>query len=149
MIWAIFGVPCVIFAIAMFTNKNVCDEQKHTFKASAIALGVCCIVMVVVAYPIVNASEYDDEITACEEENAKIETQLSDMVRDNGHKKYTGEEAVIYAASYPELQQNEYVKKEIDQYQENQKKIKDAREILEMKKKSSKIFLLWTQNTKN
>lgn len=107
----------------------------------AIVLGF----LIVVGCKLVPLQVIDDKIAMYEEENARIETQIADVVEQ--YQKYeteiftevTPESSMTLVALYPELKSDTLVQSQIDIYVQNNEKIKELRE----KKINEKIYRWW------
>lgn len=96
--------------------------------------GACLIAVLVLSIEVSNLKVIDQRIEMYQEENAKIEQQISETVKQ--YQEYESEiftevapeSAVTLVALYPELKSDTLVQKQIEVYLENNEKIKDLKE---------------------
>ena len=137
MILLIFGI-CILIIVGGF----ILDEK--TGADSDLCFGICGIGMVVgffallgliiVGVNVKSLSVIDDRIVMYEEENARIEQQIADVVEQ--YQKYetdifrevAPESAVTMVSLYPELKSDSLVQAQIEVYTENNKTIRDLRD---------------------
>ena len=100
-----------------------------------VALGfVSFIAIIVLGINVKSLSVIDDRIAMYEEENARIEQQVADVVEQ--YQKYetdifmevAPESAVTMVSLYPELKSDSLVQSQIEIYTENNKIIRDLRD---------------------
>ena len=135
MILLIFGI-CILMAIGgsilydNFDNDTYCNLATLGF-----ALGfVSFIAIIVLGIEVKSISVIDDRIVMYEEENARIEQQVADVVEQ--YQKYetdifrevAPESAVTMVSLYPELKSDSLVQAQIEVYTENNKTIRDLRD---------------------
>ena len=137
MILLIFGI-CILMII------GGCILDGKTGVDSDICFGISGIGMVVgfffffcliiVGVNVISLSVIDDRIVLYEEENARIEQQIADVVEQ--YQKYetdifrevAPESAVTMVSLYPELKSDSLVQAQIEVYTENNKTIRDLRD---------------------
>lgn len=101
---------------------------------SIVGLLVCTIVLIVLCVNVSQLKVIDQKIEMYQEENAKIEEQISDVVKQ--YQEYESgifaevapESAVTLVALYPELKTDTLVQKQVEVYLENNSKIKQMKE---------------------
>lgn len=101
---------------------------------SFLALVVCLIAALVLSIQVSNLKVIDQKIEMYQEENAKIEEQISETVKQ--YQEYESgiftevapESAVTLVALYPDLKSDTLVQKQIEVYLENNEKIKGLKE---------------------
>lgn len=145
----ILFIVFLIIGILMFFLTTWADENYHEL-LSWISAG-CILVAVIVEAIIIMAIIYniigvanlkvaDKKIAMYEEENKNIQSQVAEIVKNyQDYEKNTYTESlknidlsntdvVVLAQLYPDLKANEMVNKQIEIYQENNKKIKELKE---------------------
>ena len=137
MILLIFGI-CILMIVGGF----ILDEKTEVdsdicFGISGIGMVVgffILIGLIVVGVNVKSLSVIDDRIAMYEEENARIEQQVADVVEQ--YQKYetdifrevAPESAVTMVSLYPELKSDSLVQAQIEVYTENNKTIRDLRD---------------------
>ena len=135
MILLIFGI-CILMAIggSIRYNKFHTDTSWNVATFGLI-LSVCLFVAIIVlGFVVKSLSVIDDRIAMYEEENARIEQQIADVVEQ--YQKYetdifmevAPESAMTMASLYPELKSDSLAQAQIEVYTENNKTIKDLRD---------------------
>ena len=137
MILLIFGI-CILMIIGgcILDGKTGVDSDI-CFGISGIGMVVgffALVGLIVVGVNVKSLSVIDDRITMYEEENARIEQQIADVVEQ--YQKYetdifmevAPESAVTMVSLYPELKSDSLVQSQIEVYTENNKTIKDLRD---------------------
>ena len=135
MILLIFGI-CILMAISGSIRYNKFHTDASWNVATfGLILSVCFFVAIIVlGFVVKSLSVIDDRIAMYEEENARIEQQVADVV--DKYKKYetdifrevAPESAVTMVSLYPELKSDSLVQAQIEVYTENNKTIKDLRD---------------------
>lgn len=135
MILLIFGI-CILMVVAGSILYDKFDTDAYCNLAIfGVALGfVSFIATIVLGINVKSLSVIDDRIAMYEEENARIEKQIADVVEQ--YQKYetdifmevAPESAVTMVSLYPELKSDSLVQAQIEVYTENNKTIKDLRD---------------------
>lgn len=89
----------------------------------------CLIIALMLSYKIIEGRSLQAKIDMYEDENQRIENEISDIV--NQYKvgdDVSGENALVLVDLYPELKSSEFVNQEINTYMENNTKIKELKE---------------------
>lgn len=108
------------------------------------ALGSIIVAIVLIAQ-LANLSVIGDKILMYQDENAKIEEQISEIVNQyQEHEKeifseVTPESSIILVSLYPDLKSDSLVQKQIAIYVENNQKIKELKE----KEIGAKVIKWW------
>ena len=135
MILLIFGI-CILMAIggSIRYNKFHTDTSWNVATFGLI-LSVCFFVAIIVlGFVVKSLSVIDDRIAMYEEENARIEQQIADVVEQ--YQKYetdifmevAPESAMTMASLYPELKSDSLAQAQIEVYTENNKTIRELRD---------------------
>ena len=137
MILLIFGI-CILMIIGgcILDGKTEVDSDI-CFGISGIGMLVgffALVFLIVVGVKVKSLSVIDDRIVMYEEENARIEQQIADVVEQ--YQKYetdifrevAPESAVTMVSLYPELKSDSLVQAQIEVYTENNKTIRDLRD---------------------
>ena len=137
MILLIFGI-CILMIIGgcILDGKTGVDSDI-CFGISGIGMVVgffALLGLIIVGVNIKSLSVIDDRIAMYEEENARIEQQVADVVEQ--YQKYetdifrevAPESAVTMVSLYPELKSDSLVQAQIEVYTENNKTIRDLRD---------------------
>ena len=135
MILLIFGI-CILMVIGGSILYDKFDTDTYCNLAIfGVALGfVSFIAIIVLGINVKSLSVIDDRIAMYEEENARIEQQVADVVEQ--YQKYetdifrevAPESAVTMVSLYPELKSDSLVQAQIEVYTENNKTIRDLRD---------------------
>ena len=137
MILLIFGI-CILMIIGgcILDGKTGVDSDI-CFGISGIGMVVgffALLGLIIVGVNVKSLSVIDDRIVMYEEENARIEQQIADVVEQ--YQKYetdifrevAPESAVTMVSLYPELKSDSLVQSQIEIYTENNKIIRDLRD---------------------
>ena len=137
MILLIFGI-CILMIIGgcILDGKTEVDSDI-CFGISGIGMLVgffALVFLIVVGVKVKSLSVIDDRIVMYEEENARIEQQIADVVEQ--YQKYetdifrevAPESAVTIVSLYPELKSDSLVQAQIEVYTENNKTIRYLRD---------------------
>ena len=137
MILLIFGI-CILMIIGgcILDGKTGVDSDI-CFGISGIGaiVGFFALVgLIIVGVNVKSLSVIDDRIAMYEEENARIEQQVADVVEQ--YQKYetdifmevAPESSVAMVSLYPELKSDSLVQAQIEVYTENNKTIRDLRD---------------------
>lgn len=137
MILLIFGI-CILMIVGGFIlDKKTGADSDICFGISGIGMVVgffALVGLIVVGVNVKSLSVIDDRIAMYEEENARIEQQIADVVEQ--YQKYetdifrevAPESAVTMVSLYPELKSDSLVQAQIEVYTENNKTIRDLRD---------------------
>lgn len=119
-----------VFYIRDWSNDVACFTAIFGGITSIVAL----IALICLSVDVTNLNVIDDKIAMYQEENTKIEEQISAAVES--YQKYetdiftevNGEEAISLVALYPDLKADTLVQKQIEVYLANNEKIKELKE---------------------
>ena len=137
MLLLIFGI-CILMIVGGFIlDKKTGADSDICFGISGIGMVVgffALVGLIVVGVNVKSLSVIDDRIAMYEEENARIEQQIADVVEQ--YQKYetdifrevAPESAVTMVSLYPELKSDSLVQAQIEVYTENNKTIRDLRD---------------------
>lgn len=137
MILLIFGI-CILMIVGGFIlDEKTGADSDICFGISGIGMVVgffALVGLIIVGVNVKSLSVIDDRIAMYEEENARIEQQIADVVEQ--YQKYetdifrevAPESAVTMVSLYPELKSDCLVRAQIEVYTENNKTIRDLRD---------------------
>ena len=135
MILLIFGI-CILMVVGGSILYDKFDRDTYCNLAIlGVALGVVSFIAIIaLAINVKSLSVIDDRIAMYEEENARIEQQVADVVEQ--YQKYetdifmevAPESAVTMVSLYPELKSDSLVQAQIEVYTENNKTIRNLRD---------------------
>lgn len=137
MILLIFGI-CILMIVGGFIlDEKTGADSDICFGISGIGMVVgffALLGLIIVGVNVKSLSVIDDRIAMYEEENARIEQQIADVVEQ--YQKYetdifrevAPESAVTMVSLYPELKSDSLVQAQIEVYTENNKTIRDLRD---------------------
>ena len=137
MILLIFGI-CILMIVGGFIlDEKTGADSDLCFGISGIGMVVgffALLGLIIVGVNVKSLSVIDDRIAMYEEENARIEQQIADVVEQ--YQKYetdifrevAPESAVTMVSLYPELKSDSLVQAQIEVYTENNKTIRDLRD---------------------
>ena len=137
MVLLIFGI-CILMIVGGFIlDKKTGADSDICFGISGIGMVVgffALVGLIIVGVNVKSLSVIDDRIVMYEEENARIEQQIADVVEQ--YQKYetdifrevAPESAVTMVSLYPELKSDSLVQAQIEVYTENNKTIRDLRD---------------------
>ena len=135
MILLSIGVLIVLAVLSwrLYCSKDV-EIAEGVCVISVIFLFIGVVAAVFLTITVANLSVIDDRIAMYQEENAKIEQQIADIVEQ--YQKYetdifmevAPESAVTMVSLYPELKSDSLVQAQIEVYTENNKTIRDLRD---------------------
>ena len=137
MILLIFGICILMIVGGIILDRKTKVDSDICFGISGIGMVVgffALVGLIVVGVNVKSLSVIDDRIAMYEEENARIEQQVSDVVEQ--YQKYetdifmevAPESAVTMVSLYPELKSDSLVQSQIEIYTENNKTIRDLRD---------------------
>lgn len=137
MILLIFGICILMIVGGVILDKKTGADSDICFGISGIGMVVgffALVGLIVVGVNVKSLSVIDDRIAMYEEENARIEQQIADVVEQ--YQKYetdifrevAPESAVTMVSLYPELKSDSLVQAQIEVYTENNKTIRDLRD---------------------
>ena len=137
MILLIFGICILMIVGGIILDKKTGADSDICFGISGIGMVVgffALVGLIVVGVNVKSLSVIDDRIAMYEEENARIERQVADVVEQ--YQKYetdifrevAPESAVTMVSLYPELKSDSLVQAQIEVYTENNKTIRDLRD---------------------
>ena len=137
MILLIFGI-CILMIVGGFIlDEKTGADSDLCFGISGIGMVVgffALLGLIIVGVNVKSLSVIDDRIVMYEEENARIEQQVADVVEQ--YQKYetdifmevAPESAVTMVSLYPELKSDSLVQAQIEVYTENNKTIRYLRD---------------------
>ena len=121
------------------------DEAEFVFIASVFCLVVFLIPFIALLMSVSNGSTIDSRIELYQSQNAEIESKVQATVASySTHEKQTYKDlkpdnAIAVVSAYPELHSNELVKKQIEVYEDNNKKILGLKE----EKLNQSVYKWW------
>ena len=135
MILLIFGI-CILMVVGGSILYDKFDTDAYCYLAIlGFALGfVSFIAIITLGIHVKSLSVIDDRIAMYEEENARIERQVADVVEQYQQyetdifREVAPESAVTMVSLYPELKSDSLVQAQIEVYTENNKTIRDLRD---------------------
>lgn len=146
MILVILGVSILLMVIGNVLYYRSYEEVgAPIIVISTIFLAASIIATICFGVNVKNNDVIDDKIAMYQEENTKIEEQITIVVSDYmEHESKVFDSAkvsspIILAQLYPELKSDELVKSQIDIYVANNEKIKD----LKLKKINDSVYRWW------
>lgn len=129
MMVVIIGVCVVLMVLGYIAYANSYDDVGFVV-VPAIMLAVSIIVTIFLGISVTKLSVIDEKIAMYQEENTRIEEQVSIIVNDYLEHELNMVDAasidspIVLATLYPELKSNELVAHQIDIYVANNKTIK-------------------------
>ena len=137
MILLIFGICILMIVGGVILDEKTGVDSDICFGISGIGMVVgffALLGLIIVGVNVKSLSVIDDRIVMYEEENARIEQQIADVVEQ--YQKYetdifrevAPESAVTMVSLYPELKSDSLVQAQIEVYTENNKTIRDLRD---------------------
>lgn len=137
MILLIFGICILMIVGGCILDRKTGVDSDICFGISGIGMVVgffALLGLIIVGVNVKSLSVIDDRIVMYEEENARIEQQIADVVEQ--YQKYetdifrevAPESAVTMVSLYPELKSDSLVQAQIEVYTENNKTIRDLRD---------------------
>ena len=140
----------ILLLITWIISMNIYKRNDGEIAGVVYALSVFCFFTALVAYIVVisitlNESIIDSKIELYQAQNTEIESKIQATVTSYlAHEKQTYKDlrpdnAITVALAYPELHSNELVKKQIEVYEDNNKKILGLKE----EKLNQSIYKWW------
>lgn len=137
MILLIFGICILMIVGGCILDRKTGVDSDICFGISGIGMVVgffALLGLIIVGVNVKSLSVIDDRIVMYEEENARIEQQIADVVEQ--YQKYetdifrevAPENAVTMVSLYPELKSDSLVQAQIEVYTENNKMIRNLRD---------------------
>ena len=137
MILLIFGICILMIVGGCILDEKTGVDSDICFGISGIGMVVgffALLGLIIVGVNVKSLSVIDDRIDMYEEENARIEQQIADVVEQ--YQKYetdifrevAPESAVTMVSLYPELKSDSLVQAQIEVYTENNKTIRDLKD---------------------
>ena len=137
MILLIFGICILMVVGGLILDEKTGVDIDICFGISGIGMLVgffALLGLIIVGVNVKSLSVIDDRIVMYEEENARIEQRIADVVEQ--YQKYetdifrevAPESAVTMVSLYPELKSDSLVQAQIEVYTENNKTIRDLRD---------------------
>lgn len=121
------------------------DTAKFIFEISVFCLVIFLIPFIALLMSVSNGSTIDSRIELYQSQNAEIESKVQATVASYlTHEKQTYKDlkpdnAIAVVSAYPELHSNELVKKQIEVYEDNNKKILGLKE----EKLNQSVYKWW------
>ena len=141
----------LILAIAIISvvvdNKSRYGNDKagFIFEASVFCLVIFLIPFIALLMSVSNGSTIDSRIELYQSQNTEIESKVQATVASyldhekQAYKDLKPGNAIAVVSAYPELHSNELVKKQIDVYEDNNKKILGLKE----EKLNQSVYKWW------
>lgn len=136
MIILLLIIFIIMAAIGIWLSENTDFEISGGFMGvvGLLGAGASFIAMLVLIILVSNLTVINEKIVMYQEENQKIETQITETVQQ--YQEYESgifteiapESSVTLVALYPELKADTLVQKQIEVYVANNKKIKELKE---------------------
>lgn len=121
------------------------DKAELVFMASVFCLIIFLIPLIALLMSVSNGSTIDSKIELYQSQNTEIESKVQATVASYlAHEKQTYKDlkpdnAIAVVSAYPELHSNELVKKQIEVYEDNNKKILGLKE----EKLNQSVYRWW------
>lgn len=121
------------------------DEAEFIFMASVFCLIIFLVPFMALLMSVSNGLTIDSKIELYQSQNAEIESKVQATVASYlAHEKQTYKDlkpdnAIVVVSAYPELHSNELVKKQIEVYEDNNKKILGLKE----EKLNQSVYKWW------
>ena len=121
------------------------DKAELVFMASVFYLIIFLIPLIALLMSVSNGSTIDSKIELYQSQNTEIESKVQATVASYlAHEKQTYKDlkpdnAIAVVSAYPELHSNELVKKQIEVYEDNNKKILGLKE----EKLNQSVYKWW------
>lgn len=121
------------------------DKAELVFMASVFCLIIFLIPLIALLMSVSNGSTIDSKIELYQSQNTEIESKVQATVASYlAHEKQTYKDlkpdnAIAVVSAYPELHSNELVKKQIEVYEDNNKKILGLKE----EKLNQSVYKWW------
>ena len=121
------------------------DKAELVFMASVFCLIIFLIPLIALLMSVSNGSTIDSKIELYQSQNTEIESKVqATVVSYLAHEKQTYKDlkpdnAIAVVSAYPELHSNELVKKQIEVYEDNNKKILGLKE----EKLNQSVYKWW------
>ena len=125
-------VLLVVFVLICLIGIRLSEEILSGISACAIIISVVAIVCLIGA--VCKLRVIDEKISMYTEENARIETQIAEVIEQyqeyeaNAYQGVKPESAMTLIAMYPDLKSDALVQAQIEVYVANNEKIKELRE---------------------
>lgn len=135
MILVVFGVFLIIGIGSFFLYEHSYNDGFIGLGMFGIAIAILSVIAIVIlGVDVSNLSVIDDRIAMYQEENAKIEEQIAEVVKQ--YQEYetdifaevNPDSAITLVSLYPELKSDSLVNSQIEVYVSNNQKIKELRE---------------------
>lgn len=142
----ILGLLLIVCVISLFIFQAN-DSEVSLIIGGLSLLGICVsfIVLIILLISVSNGSTIDSKIELYQTQNSEIESKVQATVTSYlAHEKQTYKDlkpdnAIAVVSAYPELHSNELVKKQIEVYEDNNKKIMSLKE----EKLNQSIYKWW------
>lgn len=142
----ILGLLLIVCVISLFIFQAN-DSEVSLIIGGLSLLGICVsfIVLIILLISVSNGSTIDSKIELYQTQNSEIESKIQATVTSYlAHEKQTYKDlkpdnAIAVVSAYPELHSNELIKKQIEVYEDNNKKIMGLKE----EKLNQSIYKWW------
>lgn len=121
------------------------DTAELVFMASVFCLIIFLIPLIALLMSVSNGSTIDSKIELYQSQNTEIESKVQATVASylahekQAYKDLKPDNAIAVVSAYPELHSNELVKKQIEVYEDNNKKILGLKE----EKLNQSVYKWW------
>lgn len=135
----------IISVIVNNKSRYGSDKAEFVFIASVFCLVVFLTLFITLLISISNGQIIDSRIELYQSQNTEIESKIQATVANYlAHEKQTYKDlkpdnAITVALAYPELHSNELIKKQIEVYEDNNKKILGLKE----EKLAQSVYKWW------
>lgn len=142
----ILGLLLIVCVISLFIFQAN-DSEVSLIIGGLSLLGICVsfIVLIILLISVSNGSTIDSKIELYQTQNTEIESKIQATVTSylahekQAYKDLKPNNAIAVVSAYPELHSNELVKKQIEVYEDNNKKIMSLKE----EKLNQSIYKWW------
>lgn len=125
----------VTWIISMNIPKRIyCDGAEVAYVFSVSGFFIALIAFISILSIVLTEPTIDSKIELYQSQNAEIESKIQATVASylaherQTYKDLTPDNAIAVVSAYPELHSNELVKKQIEVYEDNNKKIMNLKE---------------------
>lgn len=149
MLVLILIVLLITWIISMIVYKKVShyrdDVAETIWTLSSAGLVIFLIPFIVLVIIVSNGPTIDSKIELYQTQNTEIESKIQTTVASyltherQTYKDLKPDNAIAVVSAYPELHSNELVKKQIEVYEDNNKKIVDLKEA----KLNQSVYKWW------
>ena len=130
----VLGIVAVIGGVFIYEYTNAVNTGVSIGVIGGILAFIACVAFAFIIGPCVESTTVNERIAMYQEENAKIEQQIAEVVTQ--YQEYekdiftevSPESAMTLVTLYPELKADSLVSQQIDIYVKNNEKIKSLKE---------------------